>query len=240
MGEMDKVRNIALIMAGGLGDRMGTDIPKQFMYLGGQPVILYTLKAFQIHSEIDEIAVVCVSGWETFVYNLALEHGLTKLHHVFAGGKSSYESLRTGVRSLYDLYAAQDIILVHDAVRPFVSEQIISDNIEMCRRKGNAITAVLDYEALMYSTDGISSTACFPREVMYRAQTPHTFRLKDLKEAYAEADKKGISSQSLYTLMAELKRYPLYIVKGSRKNLKLTLPEDLDLFEAILSIKKNV
>lgn len=236
---MDKVRNIALIMAGGFGDRMGADTPKQFMCLGGVPVILYTLETFQGHPDIDEIAVVCVPGWEDFVYSLAFENRITKLNHVFAGGKSSHDSIRAGVMELCRLYAAQDRILVHDAVRPFVSMEIISKNIEVCREKGNAITAVLDNEALMYSEDGICSEKCFSREVMYRAQTPHTFRLEVLKDAYEEAEKRGISSQSLYTLMADLKRYPLYIAQGGRLNMKLTVPEDLIVFEAILLTRKQ-
>lgn len=236
---MNKVRNIALIMAGGFGDRMGADTPKQFMCLGGVPVILYTLKMFQEHPDIDVIAVVCVSGWEDFVYSLAFEHGVTKLKHVFAGGKSSHDSIRTGIMELCRLYAPQDRILVHDAVRPFVSLEIISRNIEVCREKGNAITAVLDNEALMYSVDGICSEKCFSRDVMYRAQTPHTFRLEVLKDAYEEAQQKGICSQSLYTLMTDLGRYPLYIAQGSRLNMKLTVPEDRVVFEAILSARKQ-
>lgn len=228
-----------MVMAGGFGERMGTDVPKQFICLGGDPVILHTLRVFQEHMDIDEIVVVCVSGWEDFVYRLALENGLTKLIHIVAGGQSNHESIQIGVKSLCRLYDAEDIILVHDSVRPFVSEQIISDNIRICRENGNAITAILDNEALMYSTDGISSDECFPRELMYRAQTPHTFRLKDLEEAYKEAEQKGICAQSLYTLMAALERYPLYIAKGSRINMKLTVPEDIKIFESLLLLKKN-
>lgn len=237
---MKKERNIALIMAGGSGDRMGTDTPKQFVCLGGVPVILYTLKAFQEHPEIDEIGVVCVPGWEDFVRELAQKHGIDKLKHIFVGKKSSHESVRTGMEGLCEVCDMKDIVLVHDAVRPFISAQIITDNIEVCRTKGNAITAVLDNEALMYSTDGVASEKYFPREVMYKAQTPHTFRLEDLKEVYEEADRKGICAQSLYTLMAELKRYPLYIAKGHRLNMKLTVPDDILVFEAILSIKTKL
>lgn len=236
---MDKVRNIALIMAGGCGERMGFDTPKQFMPLGGIPVIVYVLKTFQQHPDVDKIVVVCVPGWESFVNDLAVRYGITKLAHVFSGGESSHDSIRLGVEGLVGLYSGQDIVLVHDSVRPFVSSRIISDNIAVCRNKGNAITAVLDNEALMYSLDGISSEECFPREVMYRAQTPHTFRLETLQKVYAEAEKKGIRSQSLYTLMADLRHYPLYIVKGNRINIKLTIPDDIALFEAILSIKNK-
>lgn len=237
---MKKVRNIALIMAGGSGDRMGTDTPKQFVCLGGVPVILYTLKAFQEHPEIDEIAVVCVPGWEGFVRELAQKYDIGKLKHIFVGKKSSHESIQAGIEGLCRVYGMKDIILVHDAVRPFVSAQIITDNIDVCLAKGNAITAVSGNEALMYSADGIASGQCFPREVMYKAQTPHTFRLEDLKEAYEEAGQKGICAQSLYTLMAELKRYPLYIAKGHRLNMKLTVPDDVLVFEAILSIKTKL
>ena len=100
-----------------------------------------------------------------------------------------------------------------------LSAKIISENIRICELYGNAITAVRDNEAVMYTEDGVSSYRCFPRELMYKAQTPHTFVLRDLEIAYQEAEQKSICAQSLYTLMAELKRFPLYIAEGESINI---------------------
>lgn len=239
MENIEREKRIALVLAGGYGGRIGMDTPKQFLTLGGKPVILHTLEVFQQHAEIDAMAVVCIPGWECFVQDLITEYGMTKCRWIFSGGKSSHESVCNGVQGLCSHCAESDIVLVHEAVRPFISPRIISDNIRMCSEYGNAITAVRDNEAVMYSEDGISSSLCFPRERMYKAQTPHTFRLKALAEVYEEARKRGIESQSLYTLMAELKHFPLYIVKGETRNMKLTLPEDIQLFEALLSQKNT-
>ncbi len=235
---MEKARNIALLLAGGYGERMHADIPKQFISLRGKPVILHTIQAFERHPQIDEIAIVCQDEWKNYIYRLIKNNHLQKVKHIFKGGPDSHTSIHNGIDNLYQTGNPDtDIVLVHEAVRPLISARIISDCISVCRDKGNAITAIRDNEAVMYSIDGIASEQCYPREWMYRAQTPHTFFLSDLKKAYNEADHRNLKSQSLYTLMAELKYGPLYIVKGDRRNLKLTYPEDFRIAEIMLDIK---
>ena len=223
MENIIKRHRIALVLAGGYGERMHMGLPKQFILLQGMPVIVHTLKAFENHPEIDVIAVVCLSGWEEYVERVKHDFHITKLQHIFSGGSNSH------------YYTRDDIVLVHEAVRPLLSAKIISENIRICELYGNAITAVRDNEAVMYTEDGVSSYRCFPREQMYKAQTPHTFVLRDLEIAYQEAEQKSICAQSLYTLMAELKRFPLYIAEGERRNIKLTHPEDIRIAEALLS-----
>mgnify|MGYP000612269557 FL=1 len=181
------------------------------------------------------IAVVCLSGWEEYVERVKHDFHITKLQHIFSGGSNSHISIGNGIKGLSHYYTRDDIVLVHEAVRPLLSAKIISENIRICELYGNAITAVRDNEAVMYTEDGVSSYRCFPREQMYKAQTPHTFVLRDLEIAYQEAEQKSICAQSLYTLMAELKRFPLYIAEGERRNIKLTHPEDIRIAEALLS-----
>lgn len=237
---MEKGRNIALVLAGGHGERMHAETPKQFMCLRGVPVILHTLQVFENHSLIDMIAVVCLNGWEDYLHRLIQEFGLKKVQYIFQGGTDSHTSIHNGINSLYRICSpAIDVVLVHEAVRPLVSSRIISDCICVCRSKGNAITAIRDNEAVMYSDDGVESVQCFPREKMYRAQTPHAFFLCDLEKAYTEADRRHLCSQSLYTLMAELEYTPLYIVDGERCNLKLTYPEDFRIAEMLMEMKDH-
>ena len=113
--------NIALIIAGGSGARMGQDIPKQFLTVNEKPVIAYTLEAFQNHPEIDAIAVVCIEGWEQVLTAYAKQFGITKLQHVIPGGENGQGSIRNGVYELEKHYAPEDLVLIHDAIRPMVS-----------------------------------------------------------------------------------------------------------------------
>ena len=178
MESIIKRHRIALVLAGGYGGRMHMETPKQFLLLQGMPVIAHTLKAFENHPEIDVIAVVCLSGWEEYVERVKHDFHITKLQHIFSGGSNSHISIGNGIKGLSHYYTRDDIVLVHEAVRPLLSAKIISENIRICELYGNAITAVRDNEAVMYTEDGVSSYRCFPREQMYKAQTPHTFCFK--------------------------------------------------------------
>ena len=133
--------NIALIIAGGSGNRMGQDIPKQFMHIDGAPVIIHTMKAFEQHPDIDGIAVVCLHGWDTVLQSYANQFNITKLKWIFPGGKSGMESIHNGIYGLKEAGCSnEDLVLIHDAVRPLLSQEIISSNIAICKAYGYAIT----------------------------------------------------------------------------------------------------
>ena len=134
--------NIALLIAGGSGNRMGQSIPKQFLTVNERPVIVYTLEAFQKHPEIDTIAAVCIEGWQSVLQAYANQFNITKLKYIIPGGKNGQDSIRNGVYELEKHYVSEDIVLIHDAIRPMVSADIISDCIRVTREKGNAITVI--------------------------------------------------------------------------------------------------
>lgn len=134
--------NIALLIAGGSGARMHQNIPKQFLTVNERPVIVYTLEAFQKHPEIDEIAVVCIEGWESVLWAYANQFNISKLKYVVLGGKNGQDSIRNGVYELEKHHSAEDIVLIHDAIRPMVSAEIISDCIRVTQEHGNAITVI--------------------------------------------------------------------------------------------------
>ena len=232
------MKKIAFVTAGGSGDRMHKDTPKQFLELQGIPVIIRTLLRFEQSSDIDVIIVVCLHGWIGKLKSMAESYGISKLEAVVEGGINSQESISNGIEYLLSKgYGFDDIVLVHESVRPFISEKIISDNIDTCINKGNAVTVIRGNESYLYSEDGISSEKHFLRESMFMVQTPQTFRLGQIQKAINEAQKKGIVSQSLYILMSQLKYTPLYMVDGDRFNIKLTYPEDLRIFEMLMSIR---
>ncbi len=239
---MDKPLHIALLLAGGHGFRVHGDRPKQFMEIAGAPVISYTMQAFQRHSEIGRIYVVCNPEWGDVVRDAARNGKISKLYALFPAGATSFDSLRNGVEGLLEEMGGGDpVVMTHEAVRPMVSEEIISLNLNTFRAHGNAVTAVRSQEAYMVSPDGVCSEKCIRRELLYRAQTPVTFRLHDLAEAFRKARQMDISrSQSLYTLMTEV--FPgkkLYMSPGSECNFKLTLPEDIDTLAALLAYRER-
>lgn len=219
---------------------MHSDRPKQFIEIAGRPVIAYTLQAFEKHARIDRIYVVCGPEWAEYVEQNAKECGITKFCSTFTAGQTSMDSLRNGLRGIRECVAdANPAIITHEAVRPLVSEEIITRNLDVLEKHGCAITAIRSNEAYMVSEDGLSSDQSIAREALFRAQTPQSFYLKDLEQAFHRAGELGIhTSQSLYTLMAQV--YPrLYIAAGNELNFKLTLPQDIETLKALLAYRRS-
>ena len=237
---MKQSHNIALILAGGTGERMHAVVPKQFMEIDSETVLLHTMKAFQQHSLIHEIYVVCTLEWEDFVRDEAKRGGIDKLSDVISAGKSSYASARNGIEHLLDTVKEPNaIVLVHDAVRPLVTQDIISRNIAVCLTHGNAITALPSYEAYLVTTDGSTSDGFMPREGLMRAQTPHTFPLESLRQMLKQAEEHGINeSQSIFTLAGELGITPLHIAQGDLRNFKITEQSDILIYRALKTLEE--
>lgn len=231
--------NIALIIAGGAGNRMHQDIPKQFLTVNEKPVIVYTLEAFQSHPEIDAIAVVCIEGWEQVLQAYAKQFNITKLKNVIPGGKSGQDSIRNGVMELEKNYSPDDLVLIHDAIRPMVSAEIISDNIRVAIEHGNAITVIPCAEAMLQTEDGKVSSGSYPRSRLKRTQTPQAFRIGDICNLHRRALEAGITnSVASCTLKIEMGE-EVYFSMGSEKNIKLTTVEDIDIFKALLAAKRS-
>lgn len=229
--------NIALLTAGGTGNRMGQDIPKQFMCIDNQPVIIYTMQAFQFHPEIDAIAVVCLPGWDVILQAYANQYNITKLKWIFDGGDSNQESIFNGINGLKKEGCSEnDIILVHDGVRPLVEPRIISENISVCKQYGYAVTGLTCKEAIMELVGNTVKDIDIPRERLVRTQTPHTYSLGTLLSAHFKAKEMGITNTVASCTLIALTGYKeQHIVEGTEKNgLKLTRPQDVDLFKAMI------
>lgn len=233
--------NIALLIAGGSGNRMGQDIPKQFMHVDGCPIIIHTMRCFQRHPDIDAIAVVCLKGWETVLQAYANQFSIDKLKYIFPGGNSGMESIHNGIYGLKDAGCGdEDLVLIHDSVRPLLSQDIISSNIAICKAYGYAITGIQCREAILESEDGFSSTTSIPRDKLIRTQTPQTFRLRNILNVHEEAKVKGIAdSVASCTLVAEVGGREMHIVPGSEKNIKITTVEDLEILKALMHTSKD-
>lgn len=228
------------MLAGGKSSRMNTNRPKQYIEVNGESVLKHTMKAFQQHPLIQDIYVVCARGWEETVSEEAQSGEITKFRHSIIGGETSFQSLKNGIAYLQQEVKDKDaIVLVHDAVRPLISQDVISRNIAVCLTHGNAITAVRSQEAFLVSENGSCSSSYVPRENLLRAQTPHTFPLKTLKEMMDKAEERGIThSQSLFTLANELGFLPLHISQGDIMNFKLTYPNDILIYQALKALEE--
>lgn len=233
--------NVAVIIAAGSGHRMGQDIPKQFINVYDKPVLLYTLENFQNHPDIDAIEVVCLEGWIDFVWAYARQFEITKLKWVVSGGSTGQESIRNGVYNLEGVCAEDDIVVIHDGIRPLVDESVLTDILKVCKERGNAVTSMPYNEQIFLVDDEVSTTRYIPRETLRRVATPQAYCFGKLDWAYHEAFEKEIGiygSSYTNTMMADLGER-LYFAAGSDRNIKLTTKGDLELFKAYLKSDKD-
>ena len=236
--------NTAIILAGGTGQRVGGDIPKQFLTVDDIPILAYTLSVFQNNQDIDQIVVVCVKDWENEVFRYRDEYGISKLVRVIPGGTNSMGSISNGVMGIADLMGDNDIAVIHDSVRPLITSEIISDCIRVADINGNGCASIPMQETIVKTDDRISGKINIDRSNIMRVQTPQAYRYGLLKGLYTKAAEKGITD-SVYTntLMLELGG-TIYFSKGSTINIKITTPDDLKLFKSLLdhydvSVKKQ-
>ncbi len=236
MKESPKI--IVLLLAGGYGLRMHSTRPKQFIETDGESILLHTMKAFERHPLVSEIWVVCNPEWSSYVQKQANIGHIGKFRQTIKSGVTSHHSLLNGIHGLAEAGVEDEtVVLVHESVRPFVSHEVISNNILSCIRNGNAITAMYSHESYLKTYDGKTSNGFASRETMMRAQTPITFRMQDLNSIVRKAKEQGIQeSQSLFTLINEVGWEPIHIVEGSMLNFKITLPMDVEIYNRLRSL----
>lgn len=235
--------NVAVIIAAGSGHRMGQDIPKQFINVFDKPVLIYTLEGFQKHPMVDAIEVVCLEGWEAVVWAYAKQFGIDKLKWIVKGGESGQESIRNGVFNLEGELSDEDIVIVHDGIRPLIEPFVLTDVIEKATEFGNAVTSMPYNEQIFVVSEEDSSTTTkyIPRETLRRVSTPQAYRFGLLDGKYHEAFEKEIGiygSSYANTMMVEL-GVRLHFAAGSDKNIKLTTKDDLELFKGYISKDKK-
>ena len=237
------IKTTAIILAGGVGSRMEQAIPKQFLHINNKPLIIYTLEAFQNHPMIDNICVVTLDGWEPILKAYAKQYEITKLRKTIIGGNTGQESIKNGVDSLAELeICEEDIVIIHDGIRPLIDEFVLSDVIIKCRKFGNAVSS-LPYNEQIFKIDNHESTIEYiPRETLRRVSTPQAYQYGKLKWAYDYAFKNHIGingSHYANTMMVELGER-LYFSSGSDKNIKITTQDDMELFKAYLEMKTKL
>lgn len=233
--------NIAVILAGGVGSRFGADKPKQFIEVFDKPVLAYTIEAFQNHEEIDAIEIVCIEKYIDHLKELVSKYSYDKVKFITKGGKDFQSSVMNGVMNLKEYVNSDDILLIHFGASPFVSEEIITDAIRVCKEKGNAISTTPFYLLPGIKTDDEKSLEYLDRDTIACMNSPHAFKYDLIYNIYEQAVETGIINEvepHTTTLMYKM-GIPIYFSKGSQSNIKITTKEDLELFEGYVLIKKR-
>lgn len=232
--------NIALVFAGGTGQRMRNSAkPKQFLELYQKPVIIYTLEVFERNPNVDKIVIPCVAGWEDYLARLVDKFGITKVDKILTGGKNTQESKMNALNYLKDICSEDDIIIIHDAVRPLITEKLIDDNIQSVKEFGNGVTAVPFTETGIISEDKEYTEKTIIRNTLYIAKAPQSFYFKDVYEAHlAGQDMPYTITIDTCSLMTELGK-KLHLVPCETTNIKITTPEDYYLFKALIDLRES-
>lgn len=233
--------NIAVIFAGGSGQRMNTrSKPKQFLDVHGKPVIVYTLELFQEHKNIDGIVLVCIESWIDYTKELIKKYNLNKVLDVVPGGKTGQESIFLGLKTVYEKYDKKAIVLIHDGVRPLINEDVITDCLDSVEKNGNAITIAPAIETIFRKSEDGTVGDIFRRSDCEMAKAPQCFYVKDLYNAHLKAQKENKYDFIDSASMMQYYGYKLYTVEGPAENIKITTPSDFYIFRAIMDARENL
>lgn len=231
--------NVPIILAGGVGSRVGADRPKQFIEVLGKPILVYTIEAFQNHPEIDAIEVVCIESHMDYLRELVEEYNLDKVKWITKGGVDFQHSVINGVNNLKGKLDNDDIVLVHYGASPFVQADIISDAIRVCKEKGNSSPA-MSSPLLVGTNDGEKSTEWIDRDKIVIFNAPQCFKFSYVTQLYDEAIEKDLLDKvepHTTTLMYLMGR-EIYLSKSSQINIKITNKEDIELFKGYVLAKR--
>ncbi len=229
----------ALIFAGGAGKRMNTrSKPKQFLEIHGKPIIIYTLEHFEYHEEVDAIVVVCIREWIEELKGLLKRYGITKVRKIVPGGETGHDSIYLGLTCMKEFTDSEDIVLIHDGVRPLINDELITENIDMARKQGNAITCESVRESSVRSIDGRVIVEVPPRNEMYTAKAPQTFHYGVILRLYEKAHEDGLRSIDPSHLCS-IYHEPMYIVQSTKNNMKITEPVDFYICRALYDAQES-
>jgi 2-C-methyl-D-erythritol 4-phosphate cytidylyltransferase len=233
--------NIAIILSGGVGTRVGAEVPKQYIKIMSKPIMVYTLEKFENNPNIDAIELVCIKGDVPSVESIVKEYNITKVRWYTEGGSTFQESTMNGIFNLKDKVAYDDIVLIQFAVSPMITDEIIDDSIAVCSKYGNAVAADEMIMCTCIKDNEYSSSQSILRETLVGLNAPWTFKYDLVCGAYEEAIEKNIlNSLEPHTtsLMFALGK-KIYFSKSATSNIKITRKEDLDLFEGYLLLQKS-
>lgn len=231
--------NIAVIFAGGVGRRMNTNgTPKQFLKVNGTPIIIHTLQVFQKCTDIDKIVISCLDSYVDTLKELIAEFHINKVFKIVPGGKTGQESIHHGLLAANEIEGDDNIVLIHDGVRPLIDNALIERNIRSVQEHGNAISAVPAKETIVHVSEGGRIDGTIQRDAARVARAPQSFYLREILKYYNQAKEEGVQFVDSCTLMLHYHRR-LYTVETDSQNIKITTPDDYYIFKALLAAREN-
>lgn len=233
------MKNYVILLAGGIGKRMGTDIPKQFLQVKGKPVIVYTIENFQRNPAIEKIVVVCVKEWMEELKTIVKDYNLTKVEWIIEGGKTGHDSIRNGVFFLKDKVTEEDYVIVHDAVRPILPQKAIDEVLRVAHERGNASSCIARHPPIVIKDDSISGTKDVERDKIILTASPQAFHYPLALRCYEQAEKENYHDSTFTSSLLIHCSERVFFAKGTTCNIKITTKEDLALFEALLSMPEE-
>lgn len=234
------MKNYVILLAGGVGKRMGGEIPKQFMEVEGKPIIVYTIERFQRNPQIDKIVVVCVKDWIDHLRELVAKYALTKVEWIVEGGNTGHDSIRNGVFFLKDKIALEDFVVVHDAVRPILPQAAIDEVLRVAHENGNASSSIACHPPIVYTEDGKSGVTDVDREHVMLTASPQVYNYALALKCYEKAEQENKHDFTFTSTLLIHYGERVYFAKGTTSNIKVTKKEDLALFGALLKVPEEL
>lgn len=229
---------VAIILAGGIGSRMKADRPKQFIEVRGKPIIIHTIENFKENEKIDGIITVCLPEWKDHLRKILNDNGMKDVG-IVSGGECSHNSIRNGIFHLEGRLKGDDYVIIHDAARPILSQEAIDDLIRVASEYGNACSSLPFYEPVMITDNGIDATRDIPRSNLVRTGAPQMFLYSQILDAYKRAEEDDLHDFVYANLAVAHYGYAIHFSRGLQNNIKITHPEDIELFEALLDIRNG-
>lgn len=232
--------NVAIILAGGIGSRVGANQPKQFIDVFGKPIIIYTIEKFQNHPDIDQIEVVCVESHIEYMHKLVKKYNLNKVKWIVKGGENFQYSVINGINHLKKICKKDDIVLIHYAASPFIESDIITDAIKVCSEKGNCVSATPCYLLLGSNENNTYSKKWIDRDKVMQLNSPQCFKYSIAFDLFEEAKEKNLIDkvEPHTTTLMYLMNKTIYFSKGNQTNIKITTQEDVNLFKGYVLLQK--
>ena len=230
------MKNIAVILAGGIGTRMGISIPKQFLMINEKPVIIHTIEKFSIHKNIDSILIVCEENWIPYLKNLLDKYRVEKVNWIISGGTTGHDSTRNAIFFLRKYLEDEDFVIIHDAARPILPKIAIDEMLKVAYSKGNASLAIPCHETVIYTEDQKSGNKELDRNRLMRVQTPQTYKYSLILPWYEKAELEDKHDFVYADIVGVYYGATIYFSKGFINNIKITRKEDVILCESLLKM----
>ncbi|WP_298035184.1 2-C-methyl-D-erythritol 4-phosphate cytidylyltransferase [uncultured Dysosmobacter sp.] len=232
--------NYVIILAGGIGKRMGSEIPKQFIEIKGKPIIAYSIENFQRNPQIEKIVVVNVKDWSDRVKDIVAQYSLSKVKWIIEGGNTGHDSIRNGVFFLKDKICPDDFIIIHDSVRPILPQKAIDEVIRVAHEKGNASSSIACHPPIVYTEDFQSGITDIDREHVMLTASPQAYKYSLALKCYEKAEQENRHDFTFTSSLLIHCGERVYFAKGTSSNIKITTKEDLALFEALLRVPEEL